>query len=114
MLRISTAIMAILFFFWAGFQYNDPDGWLWMVIYGVAGAATVLGFFERLPSGLAMALCLAATLGGAFLAYQVIVGGLFFFSEMGREMIGLFIIAVWMGWLGAQMTAQLNRKTPSV
>ena len=36
-------ISAILFFLFAAVQYNDPDPWIWIVIYGIVAIAS---FFQ--------------------------------------------------------------------
>ena len=36
-------IFSILFFLFAALQYNDPDPWLWIVIYGVV---SILSFLQ--------------------------------------------------------------------
>lgn len=45
-MKITNGILAILFLIFALLQLNDPDPWLWVVIYGavaVACGATALG-----------------------------------------------------------------------
>ncbi|MCU0449192.1 MAG: transmembrane 220 family protein [Bernardetiaceae bacterium] len=39
--KIVSLGLALLFTLFAGFQYNDPDPWLWIVIYGYVA---VVGF----------------------------------------------------------------------
>lgn len=94
-MRIANAIMLILFLFWAGFQYNDTDGLLWMAVYGAAAIECILYFMGRLPRFLAISyggLCAVWAVG---LGIAVAVNGEFIFEEKGREMFGLFICAVW-------------------
>ena len=98
--------MTILFMFWAGFQYNDADGLLWGGIYGLAALVSLLAFLRRLPPVAAACACAAAAVGGLLLAIQVITQGQFFFDEMGREMLGLFIVSTWMGFLWGQLRSQ--------
>ena len=94
-MRIANAIMLILFISWAGFQYNDPDGLLWMAVYGAAGIECILYFMGRLPRFLAI------SYGGLCVAWAIVLGvvvainGEFIFEERGREMFGLVICAVW-------------------
>ncbi|MDX1327052.1 MAG: transmembrane 220 family protein [Arenibacter sp.] len=43
------AIVLIVLFVWAmALQYNDPDPWLWYVIYGSATLASVFFIFNKL------------------------------------------------------------------
>ena len=98
-MRIANAIMLILFLFWAGFQYNDADGLLWMAVYGAAAIECILYFMGRVPRFLAF------SYGGLCAAWAIVLGvaiaidGEFFFEERGREMLGLIICAVWTAFL---------------
>ncbi len=97
--RIANAVMLILFLFWAGFQYNDPDGLLWMAVYGAAAIECVLFFMGRLPRILALlygGLCIAWAL---VLWIGVVVNSEFVFDETGREAMGLMICAIWTAFL---------------
>ena len=109
MVRIASAAMTVLFVFWAGFQYNDPDGLLWGAIYGLAALLSLLAFLRRLSPVAAACACAAAAVGGLLLAIQVITQGQFFFDEMGREMLGLFVISIWMGFLWGHLRSQRRR-----
>ena len=44
-MRLVNIVLALLFVLFAAFQYNDPDPWLWMVIYAfiaiIAGLAAI-------------------------------------------------------------------------
>lgn len=93
--RIGNGIMLILFAFWAGFQYDDPDGLLWMAVYGGAAIACVLFFMGRLPSVLAIPYAGLCFVWAAVLGVSIAVDGEFIFEERGREMMGLFICAIW-------------------
>ncbi len=98
-LRIVAAAMLILFVSWAGFQYNDPDALLWMIIYGAAAVLTVLflrGRFPSLPAKAYFGFCL---IYAAYLLVRVVLEREFFFDEQGREMMGLVICAAWAGFL---------------
>jgi Transmembrane family 220, helix len=46
--RIAAALMCALFLVSLAVQYNDPDPWLWMPIYGLAAALAGLGASGRL------------------------------------------------------------------
>ena len=88
--------MLVLFVSWAGFQYNDPDALVWIVVYLAAAAGCVLAFLGRFPRRAALtyaALCVGWSL---YLALNVVIGREFFFEERGREAMGLVISAAWM------------------
>ena len=107
--RAAHAFMALLFFFGAFVQYNDPDPLRWMAIYLGASIACALAALRRGRQALTLAAVVgaAALVWGALLAPGVLgvvqPGELVGAWEMkdaavetGREMYGLFIIAGWM------------------
>jgi hypothetical protein len=49
MLRAVAALMCALFLLSVAVQYNDPDPWLWMPLYGLAAVLAGLGAAGRLP-----------------------------------------------------------------
>ncbi len=95
MLRWANAVMLVLFLFWAGFQYNDPDGLLWMAVYGVAALECILFFMDRLPRSFAIAYLVLCAMWAAILWIAVIADSEFFFEERGREAMGLMICGIW-------------------
>ncbi len=46
-MKIVDGLIALLFFAFAAFQYNDPDGTLWLVFYGAVGGVAALAFWGR-------------------------------------------------------------------
>ena len=94
-------------------QYNDPDGLLWMAIYG-AGAAACMGFaLGRLRAWQALTVAVVALIWALTLIPdfwgQVQVGELFesigmktVAVERAREFGGLAIVFVWMSFLAAR------------
>lgn len=107
LLRAVNAVMAVLFLLGLAVQYNDPDPFRWVVIYGAAAAACVLAFLGRLPRWLPLSTALVAGAWAALLSPDVIgrigVGDLFqevrmdsVEIEQGREMFGLLLIGLWM------------------
>lgn len=59
-------LFGLMFVLFAGFQYNDPDPWLWMPIYLVPALLCLLIFFKiQVPGLLFLALALAF-FAGAF------------------------------------------------
>ena len=103
MLRIANLVMIVLFVSWAYFQWNDPDPLLWMAIYGTAALACTLFAFGRLPEIAAAAFSACCVLGALYLAGRVVLERQFIFDEMGREMMGLLIVAAWTGLLAWQV-----------
>lgn len=45
--RILTLVISLLFILFAGVQYNDPDGWLWIPIYLIPAIIYGLLFFRK-------------------------------------------------------------------
>ncbi len=109
-MKILNYIVAAAFLFSVIVQYNDPDPLLWMVIYGLAGAACVLAIGGRghwlFPAAIgALTLLWALTLAPSVIG-KVGFGELFEAFEMkdervevAREFCGLLIIAGWMAVL---------------
>ena len=98
-LKIFASLFAVLFLVSAGLQYNDPDPYLWYLIYGVAAVASVLYVFDKLPLWLAVLAGLLFIGGGIFswpAQYEgvTIGGGDINNIEEGREALGLFITSV--------------------
>jgi hypothetical protein len=96
--------MCALFLVSVGVQYNDPDPWLWMPIYGLAAALAALAAAGRLPfranaAALALFLVLFALwapslLGAraeAFEHWHMLSPG----DEESREAGGLALCALW-------------------
>ena len=121
-MKISSALMALLFIAWAAFQYNDPDPFVWIVVYGLAALASILFLINRLkiyfPLGfLAIGIVWAIILYtqaeyldletatrecelemGSFLSVCEWIPQKLT-SEKWREMGGLIFISAWMGIL---------------
>lgn len=58
-------IFSILFFLFAALQYNDPDPWLWIAIYGMVAVLSFLQWKGMVSSKILFLFCvgfLAATL----------------------------------------------------
>ncbi len=105
-------VVAAFFVLFSLVQYNDPDPLVWMVVYSVAALACVLYRLESLPPAAAAGYGVLVLLWGLYLVYRVISQGQFIFDEEGREMMGSFLVATWMGvlyWRGAQR--QMNAAT---
>lgn len=113
-----------LFVFSVIVQYNDPDPWVWMTIYGLAAAACILAFKQPGQWLLSGALLLLTTVWAATIAPRILgrvaVGELFEAWEMkdlrveeAREFGGLLIVATWMLvlFLRARQTKLTRRDT---
>jgi hypothetical protein len=108
--KIANGVMLLAFVFSVAVQYNDPDGWVWMVLYGLAAVVCGLALAQRRYRVLAGALLAASLLWAATLAPRVLgnvrfteMFGAFEMKNIGveesREMYGLLIVAVWMAVL---------------
>lgn len=91
--------MALLFIFWAAFQYNDPDPFLWILVYGLASLASVLFLIKRLPLAFPLAFCLIGVCWGIYLSTVITYEPPLIAIEEWREMMGLVVISSWMGFL---------------
>jgi hypothetical protein len=90
------AVSMTLFFIYAlVMQYNDPDPYLWMPVYGAAALLSVLSIRKKRVRVPAAILAIGA-LAVAFWYLPRVAGKQDLFdSEEGREMLGLFITGVW-------------------
>ena len=126
MLRIVNFMMLLAFVTYAILQYNDPDSWIWMIVYGLAATFSLLYHFKKLNWMFSSFLSLIALVWAGTLA-QKVVGNVAFLDlfteiqmkdttvELAREMGGLIIIAVWMTVLAfVQYRSQLYHKEASV
>lgn len=56
--KILGGIFCLLFIFSAALQFNDPDPWLWIFLYGVAAIASILFALGKLRKWWAIFLCI--------------------------------------------------------
>jgi len=102
--------MGVLFLISAVLQYNDPDPLRWIVLWAAAAAACFIQRRFRQAWLVAGAVCVVALLWAALLAPTALPGleladlaGEMKAEtpqiELGREILGLLIIAVWMAVL---------------
>ncbi len=92
-------LFTILFILGAVLQYNDPDTWIWVGIYGVPALLSLLFVLDRLNAYIAMFFGALAIIGFIYLYPSDFQGfdlndGDIVTVEMGREAFGLLIIAV--------------------
>lgn len=109
-LAVANYFMLAAFLFSAIVQYNDPDPWRWIGVYGLAAILSILFARGKFPWIGAAALGLLALIWAGFIAPSVIgktsLVDIFRSYEMkspevelAREMGGLLIVAVWMAVL---------------
>lgn len=108
--RAINAGMGILFLISAVIQFNDPDPARWIVLWAAAAVACWFRGRVRWDWLLAGAVCAAALLWAGLLAPAALpglqLGDLAMKMkaetpqiELGRELLGLLIVAVWMAIL---------------
>ena len=90
-------------------QLNDPDAMLWAGMYSLAALGGVLVYLDRLPWTAAASYGGIALLLGLVLAGQVIIERQYYFDEVGREMMGSALVALYMGLLTLQIRAKERR-----
>ncbi len=110
MFKVINLVVAAFFAYALVVQYNDPDPLLWMIIYGLTSLACVLFHLGRLPASAAAGFGGLVVLLGLYLAYRVISQQQFFFDEEGREMMGSFLVALWMALLWRRARQQPEAK----
>lgn len=105
--EIVNRIMALLFFFSAAVQLNDPDPARWMALYVAAGTVSLIsGRLRRGWQWAALLSVVALIWAGALVpsALPKLEPGQLFESmraetpqiERGRELLGLLIVGGWM------------------
>jgi hypothetical protein len=103
----ANVLMLLMFVFSAIVQYNDPDPYVWIPVYGAAAVACGLELSHRLRWWLPAMIGVGTVVWAATIAPHVFgrVPFLEMFSawemknegvEESREMYGLLIVALWM------------------
>jgi uncharacterized membrane protein len=119
MFRGICIVMLIVILLSIAVQYNDADGWIWMLIYAVGIVPTVAAI-ARTWTGLSVIVAIGYYAGFFYLLpsesvespsslitdLQMHEAGV----EETREAIGLLICAVWMTVLGVIWWRNRNRK----
>ena len=100
--KIIALIFAVLFAFGAAVQYNDPDSFIWILIYAVAAFLSVLFVLKKVSFYTYMVPTIIAFIGffvsypETFEGFEIGAGDIKNIEE-GREAYGLLIIALVMG-----------------
>ena len=104
---------AAFFLICAGWQLNDPDAMAWAALYSMAALGGVLVQLNRLPWMAAAWFGGASLVLGLVLAGQVIIENQYYFDEVGREMMGSVLVALYMGVLVLQIRARERANRPT-
>lgn len=99
LLKIACAAMTVLFISWAAFQYNDPDPFIWILVYGIAALVSVLFLIKRLPLVFPIVFLAVTLVWGIYLSTGITYEPPLIQIEEWREMMGLFVVSIWMGFL---------------
>ena len=97
--RAACIAMILVFLLSCAVQYNDPDPWLWIAAYGLAGVATALALAGR-HSPVTIVLGIGY-FGWAMFNMPHVAPGEWLTTETSRESGGLMICAIWMAVLTA-------------
>ena len=103
-LNMAAATFFALCAFW---QYNDPDTLLWTSVYLLAALACVLFSLRRLAVLAAVGFGVLVFVLGLTLAWRVVAQHQYFYDEEGREMMGSFVVSLYM----AVLVLRLRRQT---
>ena len=103
----ANGLMLLMFVFSVIVQYNDPDPWLWMLVYGVAAVVCARELMGKTRWEAAAAVGIIAFIWAGTISPRVI--GVVPFASMfeefemknaqveeSREMYGLLLITLWM------------------
>jgi len=105
-------IIGILFIVFAIVQYNDPDPWLWIILYSIVGLTSIASVFKSIPKPLYLIMILALVAATAYYiplmmdwvssGMPSIVGEMKASTphiEWMREFLGLVLCLIVMVWL---------------
>lgn len=105
--RGSNLLMSVFFLLAASVQFNDPDPYVWVPLYGVAGCLTLAVVLSpkvaahptwKSICAVWVILCLSGLLYLTYLTILLLEGKVAnpFQHEEGREMGGLLIVTAWL------------------
>lgn len=63
---IARIIIGVLFLVFAAVQYNDPDPWMWIIIYGLVGVVAIVAAFRSVPKPIYWILIILLAAGTAY------------------------------------------------
>lgn len=97
--KILSLAFTVLFVWGAVLQYNDPDAFMWYVIYGIAALASFLFFLGKINYLTVALLCVAYLIGVFWFWPEKFEGveigeGDIVNVERGREALGLLIMSL--------------------
>ena len=78
-MKITKIVLAVLFLIFAVVQYNDPDPWLWIAIYGIVAVA----FIANLSGWYNKTILLVLILAGIAYSFTYL-GGVIDYIGMGQ------------------------------
>ncbi|CAN5583725.1 hypothetical protein BH23BAC1_BH23BAC1_38530 [soil metagenome] len=92
--RIAALIFAFLFLLFAAFQYNDPDPFIWIPIYGTAALVSVAFYLKKVGLPLLVILLALYFIGAIYMwpsTYEGIILDMGYKIEIeeARESLGL-------------------------
>ncbi len=99
--KIIGFLFAALFLFSAVLQYNDPDSFIWILIWGAAAVLSVLFALSKVSSKVLLVAAIVSFIGFIYLYPPEFQGfdlddGDIKNVELGREAFGLLIISIMM------------------
>lgn len=109
MLKGVQALVLVALLLFTGWQYNDPDWYIWIPVYGFAAVVTGLALTNRY------------TVFAAIAAPGFFIGFLFTLPhwrwpwievELAREGGGLFLVGIWLTFLGAMWYKKKRHADP--
>lgn len=102
-MRVLNGILSIMLIGFALVQYNDPDIFLWVPIYGIPAAWRAMAAYRpqrarRRSSSAALTACIAVAIVGTVISWPTEAGfwrrEVWWDSETAREGMGLMIVTV--------------------
>lgn len=103
--QVADGLFGLLFLYSAAMNLNDPDPWVWVVLYGAGAYGCVLAALGRLGFDMAAITAMLYGIGAVVVAYNATGGSQdmkgfpqvgIFKQELVRESLGLGLVAFWM------------------
>ncbi len=113
-MRVLSRVMLILYSVAAILQYNDPDLYLWMPVYGLAALWSWMSWTGRsLPEPWVEFFALACLLAAFYVGTTLPEGTLNYRQEELSESGGLLVTAVWSLVLARRQRMARNQRAAS-